>query len=198
MFVAFTDFKNSFVFSDLKDFFLYSTPVTVYGAAAGVEYRDAHQYTFGYYGLSKSAERRLNNTNINTSTINEKWSLKFFNISYTYTFFDKGKFECRIPLEFGLGKATIIAIDNNNLILSSKKGWITPFQFGFLVDYELTRWIGISSSIGYRKAIKGSIFNRKFDSPYYTFGLSFYFGNIKEDIMNYYKLRKASNKKSYK
>jgi hypothetical protein len=190
--VVFTDFRNSFVLSDLTQFFLKSTPVTVYGAAAGVEFRNAHQYTLGFYGLTKNGGRRL--ANIASNTINERWNLNFLNVGYTYTFFDKGKFECRIPLDIGIGKGRISAEDQNKNIVIWREGWIVPFQFGFLLDYELTRWVGISSSVGYRKTIKGSIFKRNFDSPYYTFGLSFYFGNIKNDVFKYFKNRKDKRK----
>lgn len=190
-FVAFTDFRNSFVLSDLTEFFLKSTPVTVYGAAVGLEFRNAHQYTLGFYGLTKNGGRRLAHANANT--VNEQWNLNFINLGYTYTFFDKGKFECRIPLDIGFGKGRIKAQDNSNVIIS-RAGWIVPFQFGFLIDFELTRWFGLSSSIGYRKTIKGSIFKRNFDSPYYTFGLSFYFGNMKDDFLKYLKNRKAKRR----
>jgi hypothetical protein len=186
-FVFYTDIRNSFVWSDLKDLFIGATPVTIYGAAAGLEFNDRHQYTIGFYLLSKKAERRLANS---SDAVNQRWGLTLINLGYTYTFLDKGKFELKLPFEVGFGKGKIRAFDNSGNKIFSEEGLIVPVQLGFITDFELTKWVGLRGSIGYRKTLKGSIFKKNFDSPYYSFGLSLYYENIRKSYLEFRKKKK--------
>ena len=176
--VFYTDFRNSFVFSDFKNFFKTTTPVTVYGGAVGLEFKGQHQYTIGVYTLSKVAKQRVAENALGLTQLNQKWNLTFASLAYTYTFFEKNKWELKVPFELGLGKGSIKVYDNLNNVFYKVNGIFIPFQMGFISEYKLTKYFGIQASLGYRKTVIGSIFKRSFDSPYYSIGLTFYYNNI--------------------
>ena len=189
--VFFTDIRNSFVFSDLTEFFKRTTPVTVYGAGAGVEFNRAHLYSLGIYALTKNAESRLavaNNQGI--TSLNQRWALTFASLHYTYTFYNKKKIEFQLPFEIGIGRGKIQVRDNFDNLIVLEKGAIIPFQFGFYCEWKLTKYFGLRGSVGYRKILIGKIFSRNFDSPYYSFGLSIYLSNIREGVIKLFKKKK--------
>ncbi|HEX8549238.1 MAG TPA: hypothetical protein VF691_19915 [Cytophagaceae bacterium] len=175
------DIRNSFVVSRVKDALIKRSGVTIWGANVGYEFKERHLYSAGIYTLTKKSVSNINEANKATSDVLTKWNLTFLSLGYTYTFFDKKKWEMKIPLEIGPGFGSIendIA-GTEHLI---QKGFIVPFQLGYILDYQLTRWIGLYGSVGYRKLVIQGPFNNDFDSMYYTVGGIFYFTTIVEDL----------------
>lgn len=175
------DIRNSFVLSRVKDSFIKRSGVTIWGFYAGFEFKEKHLYSAGIYSLTKRSESRINEANKKLSFVLTKWDLTFLSLGYTYTFFDKKKWELKIPVEIGAGYGSI----KNDIIGSTaqtKKGFISPVQLGFIVDFQLTRWVGLYGAVGYRKLLIQGPFNNDFDSMYYSVGGIIYFTTIVEDL----------------
>jgi len=175
------DIRNSFVISRVKDSFIKRSGVTIWGFNVGYEFKERHLYSAGLYSLTKKSESRINDENKALSLVLTKWDLTFLSLGYTYTFFDKKRWEFKIPLEIGAGFGSI----RNDIVGGSgevQKGFISPLQLGFIIDYQLTRWVGLYGSIGYRKLVIQGPFNNDFDSMYYSVGGIVYFTTIVEDL----------------
>ena len=175
------DVRNSFVVSRVKDALIKKSGVTIWGANVGFEFKERHLYSAGLYSLTKKSESKINEANKALSNVLTKWDLTFLSLGYTYTFFDKKKWEMKIPLEIGPGFGSIRNdITGSDLVV--QKGFIVPLQVGYILDFQLTRWVGLYGSVGYRKLVIQGPFNNDFDSMYYTVGGIIYFTTVVEDL----------------
>jgi hypothetical protein len=179
-----TSQKLKFVFLiDIRNSFLKKNEVKIYGATAGISFRNKHQFTLGYYTLSEQSEEITRLKDAQTINFYFQIELSFLSLGYTYTFPLLKKLDLSIPLEIGLGgsRVTQKGLNGETLRKPARAAFI-PLQAGVKADLKLTRWIGINGSVGYRETLTRGEVKQDYDGLYYNYGLSIYLSNILTDI----------------
>lgn len=116
---------------------------------------------------SQRASRRLNDSR----TIDRYLLLNYATFFYQYVMLDKRFLEIDVPLEIGFGKFTNKQIDTDNGdVILNESGVIVPTGAGLQFVLKPFRWIGFSTTGGYRYVLDKNV-DLDFNGLYYSFGL---------------------------
>lgn len=167
------DFRNSIVSKEI---------VNVWGVNSGIVFgRKRHQLTLGYYWLTYATQLRLINWQRNAAQrINlgyyTKTDLWFVSLLYWPNLINNKRWVLSTPTEIGAGQAYAIPTDlrTEQPVDRSKRDFFVPVQVGLYAQWKATRWVGISTQLGYRYSVFRSDINLNFNAPYYSVGATLF------------------------
>ncbi len=211
------DQKKSFINNKVYD----NQPISTHGIAIGWKYKN--RFTFGvggYFSLFQNAKIQTipwtpliesnapnaemfikDKTKVYLAQSNTK--LFYFTPRFEYKFYKSKWLDISIPIEIGVGYSKMTMTDyftHTNLPLIGHKDKILksnnvfiPCLFGVSSMIKLSKDVGFSFSVGYRKILEEIGQNSNYDGIYYQFGLQLFPKNIIQNMKTDYKNRK--NKK---
>jgi hypothetical protein len=167
---------------DFRDSFLERQPVNIWGVNAGISFGPKrHQLTLGYYWLAYATYLRLidwrrqaaRRINLGYYTRTDLW---FLSLLYWWNITNNKRWMISIPAEIGGGVAYALPLDLRREIQidRSRHDFFVPIQVGAYAQWRATRWIGLSSQIGYRYSVFQTAINQNFNGVYYSVGLTIY------------------------
>jgi hypothetical protein len=174
--------KMSFVISsDMRETFVRSSSITIYGGFVGVRLANKDVYSLGYYTLTNSAKIKFKaeKQNLNQPNLaSEDVSLWFVSAGYTHTLYDGKIFKFDIPFELGGGEGSSGIYDSENKLLRLTNNKIFPLQGGVSTIIKFNSWLGVRLQGGYRELVGKSVFQKQYSGWYYTYGISLDFETI--------------------
>jgi hypothetical protein len=201
-----------------------SNPISIKGFTMGWTYKDRLRIGWGGYFVNAQASKAyfikyspvieqnspnakiLNGPN-NTKSylVQNSTQMYYITPSFEFVYFKSKWLDMSIPFEIGAGYCKIVLNDyfTNNTIPSLNKrgkvinpeGYFFPALIGAAFMVNLSRDVGFSTSVGYRKILKEIGVSQDYDGLYYQFGLQLFPANIKKDLKNDLKKLKAKRKK---
>ena len=169
---------------DSRNSFIRDAPVNFLGLQLGLSYKDKHTFGFGAYKITQNSSRPTRRRDANKTVI-QHLTLNYITTFYQYTLIDKRFFEIDLPLEFGLGKATIrINDDLTGLQISNRSTIIFPVGLGLQGIVKPVRWVGLTLMGGYRYVGENQK-NLNFNGWYYSVGVWLEFRRIVRDVKFY-------------
>ncbi|WP_019990419.1 hypothetical protein [Rudanella lutea] len=162
------DFRNSFIMRH---------PVNVWGVNSGITFgRKRHHLTLGYYWLTYANQLRLINwrrdavqrVNLGYYTRTDVW---FMSLLYWPNLIHNKRWILSTPVEVGAGKALALptTLGTDQEAPRTQSGFFVPVQVGLYSQWKATRWVGLSTQVGYRYAFH-SAQSVPFNGAYYSFG----------------------------
>lgn len=169
--------KSAFIGLDGKNSIVRDVPIKLFGLQGGYCYNERTNLFVGFY-KSHNKEVVVNNPTAKSGTtdsnsIFQQYKLTYLNVGCEYYFHNSEHWRFSIPLGLGLGVGKDI-MRNTKTELRNQRMGIMPIEIGFLANYKLTWWVWLSAGMGTRL----SIGSNNFTGSYYTFGLSFRYGEI--------------------
>lgn len=96
---------NLVINADFRQTLVKSSPITIYGAYAGLRFKDKHLFSLGYYTLTDSSKQKFRSQNQRQAAysapqqqINGEVSLWFLSLGYTRTIYNGKIFKIDIPI----------------------------------------------------------------------------------------------------
>ena len=171
--------KSAWIGLDGKNSIVRDVPIKLFGLQAGYLFNKRTNIFLGFYN-SYNKENIISNPSAgakktDSNTIWQAYKLTYINFGCEYYFHNSNKWRFSIPLAVGIGGGSIkernIARD-----ISKKSIFVMPAEIGFFANYKLTWWVWLGAGMGTRV----SLVSKGFTGSYYTFGLSFRYGEIYE------------------
>jgi hypothetical protein len=180
-------YKPTFAINaDFRQTFVKNSPITLYGGYVGTRFKDKHLFSLGYYWLSDSSKLSYKAQNRKQAApaieVNEEVSLWFLSLGYTRTIYEGKVFKIDIPVEVGIGEGSSGVYDNDGKLLRLTTGGVVPLQAGVSAIVKVTRWFGVHLQAGHREILGKSLFQNQYTGLYYTYGISFNFGTIYQEL----------------
>ena len=181
---------NLVINADFRQTLVKSSPITIYGAYAGLRFKDKHLFSLGYYTLTDSSKQKFRSQNQRQAApsappqqINGEVSLWFLSLGYTRTIYNGKIFKIDIPVEVGIGEGSDGLYDADGKLLRLTTGTVYPMQAGISTIVKLTRWFGVHLQGGERWIFGQNMFQNQYSGLYYTFGINLNFGTIYRDFV---------------
>jgi hypothetical protein len=181
---------NFVINADFRQTLVKSSPITIYGAYAGLKFKDKHLYSLGYYTLTDSSKQKFKAQNqrqaaplVPPKQINGEVSLWFLSLGYTRTIYNGKIFKIDIPIEIGVGEGSNGIYDADGQLLKLTTDNVYPMQAGISTIINVTRWFGVHLQGGERFIMGQSMFQNQYSGLYYTFGINLNFGRIYRDFV---------------
>jgi hypothetical protein len=183
--------KPNFVINaDFRQSFVKNSPITIYGAYAGLRFKNKHLFSLGYYTLTDSSKQKVRTQNQRQAAptappqqVSGEVSLWFVSLGYTRTIYNGKIFKIDIPIEIGMGEGSDGIYDVDGKLLRLSYGNVFPLQAGVSTTIKLTRWFGVHLQAGNREILGKSLFQNQYSGLYYTFGINLNFGTIYRDFV---------------
>lgn len=183
--------KPNFVINaDFRQTFVKNSPITIYGAYAGLRFKNKHLFSLGYYTLTDSSKQKFRTQNQKQAAptappqqVSGEVSLWFASLGYTRTIYKGNIFKIDIPIEIGIGEGSVGIYDADGKLLRLTSGNVFPLQAGISTTVKLTRWFGVHLQAGNREILGKSLFQNQYSGLYYTFGINLNFGTIYRDFV---------------
>ena len=165
---------------DTRNSFITETPVNIWGGNAGFAYGPQHTLMLGFYFLQPRAFDRLVQRarllallgNVSQYTGSRVY---YFSLIYQYNIVNNRRFVVGFPVELGAGWASVsnrnIQTDLQTLL---RQDWFVPGQVGLYTEWKATRWLGLSTQIGYRLTLARTDIRQNYNGLYYTYGTNIY------------------------
>ncbi len=166
--------SSFFVALDGRNTVVEDFPGTMYGFMYGWDYGRLLVGT-GIYGMKPFTLT----SRVGTDTIRNAYDFSYISSTLEYSFHETRKWRLSLPLQIGIGYGDRKKMINST-VAEHKRPLLIPGEAAFRAVYKATRYVGLSAGVGLRVSLVNS---SNFDGPIYYFGLSFFWGNIKRDIM---------------
>lgn len=179
--VAVKPAHRRFVLSlDTRNSFITATPVNIWGGNAGFAYGPRHTLTLGFYFLQPRAFDRLVQRarlqallgNVSQYTGSR---VHYVSLLYQPNIINNRRFVVGFPVELGAGWASVSRRDlQTDLQTLLRQDWFVPGQAGVYTEWKATRWLGLSTQIGYRLTLARTDIRQNYNGWYYTYGTNIY------------------------
>lgn len=179
---------------DNRNSFITNRPVNIQGGQIGVVVNEYHIFGLGFYTIIQQSQK-AQKTKDDTRTVNQYLSLNYYTAFYQYVLVDKRFFEIDLPFELGLGKYALKYENiNTQHIYKTRSALMAPMGAGLQLVIKPFRWIGFSTTGGYRYVAEKNQ-NLNFNGLYYSFGLWLDIRQIYRDL-KYYGVKRKKYKKA--
>ena len=184
--------RSAFVSLDGKNSIVRDVPIKLFGLQVGYLYNKRTNIFVGFY-RSYNKEAIIYNPTIqspktDTNTIFQAYKLTYFNLGCEYYFHNSNRWRFSLPFSIGIGGGKITQ-RKEKISLSKKSSFVMPLELGFFANYKLTWWMWLGAGMGTRVSLTSS----NFTGSYYTFGLSFRYGEIYDRSKKMVKAHKKSH-----
>ncbi len=165
---------------DSRGSFIDNQNVKMMGIKLGLEHGGRFQYGLGYTFLYSRVE--MNQAVLGLGEVPVHLRLGYVCPYVEYAFYQRGRWEVRVPVQFGLGGGTLLYTDGVGRLQPLRHAFIFLYEPSMTVQYTLFRYLGLGAGWGYRLAIADADLGVRLTAPVYTFGLKVFFGEIWSDL----------------
>ena len=178
---------------DNRNSFITNQPVTIQGGQIGVIINEYHIFGIGFYAIVQESQK-TQKAQDNMRTVDQHLSLNYNTFFYQYVLVDRRYLELDLPFELGVGQYTLNYEDiTTKQVYKTRSATMVPMGAGFQLVIKPFRWVGFSTTGGYRYVgEKSSSLN--LNGLYYSFGLWLDVRQIYRDVKYYGIMRKKYKK----
>lgn len=170
---------------DNRNSFITKKPANVKGGQIGTIINEYHVFGFGFYTITQESQKAVKTTDNANNNIDKSLKINYGTIFYQFVMIDKRFFEIDLPFEMGLGRYTLKFKDvATSQIFKNESASLVPLGAGIQLVLKPVRWIGFSTTGGYRYVGVNSQ-DLNFNGLYYSFGLWLDIRQVYRDIKYY-------------
>lgn len=173
-FIGGFDTRNSFVRAERK------VSVKLEGIKGGVQMYGKHEVALGFYSMINLPEKEI--TDELGDIYRLKLNMSYVAILYKYILVNNKRWEVGFPLELGGGNYRTTASDTSGKKYApfhdTLRTGISVIGAGVDVSFKIFRWLGIDAMGGYRIVGGKEPEGMNFNGPFYSVGVSIYFGQL--------------------
>jgi hypothetical protein len=180
---------------DSRNSFINNSLVNVFGVKAGIRYYKRLSFSLGYYQLynppkSFSEDVQYINSHGSEYIIRKGLKMYYFSGNIEYSFYQTKHWELSMPLQIGIGKTYFqYTAEGKKYKTNDLVNFI--YEPTIAIDYKIIKWVGVNAAFGYRFMVaQNGRFNKQFNSPIVTFGISIYYSEIVKSLFPKSKIAK--------
>jgi hypothetical protein len=169
--------KRSFdVDYDSRNSFIDNKLVSVHCLKMGVEFGKKIATGVGYAWLNAGTpiynKFVFHDNELKKDTaVNRQLSLRYVCFYINYIYYKSKRWECSVPLQFGVGKLGY-NYWYNNVKKNEEAGYCFLYEPEVNVKFTILRWLGAEADVGYRFLFqKNSFIKNTFNSPLFALGV---------------------------
>lgn len=165
---------------DTRGSFISNANVRMMGFKVGLEHAGRFQYGIGYSFLSSRVE--WGRTVAGVPKVPVRLTLRQLTPYVEYAFFRRGPWEARIPVQFGLGEATLVRADGDGGNRTLESAFVLFYEPAMSVQYRFLRYFGLSVGWGFRLQLVRTDLDASLSAPVYLLGLKVFMGDLWTDL----------------
>lgn len=165
---------------DLHGSFISNERVQFAGLKFGLEHGVRFQYGLGYSLLWSKVER-VEVVPVN-GAVTTRLRFGYVTPYVEYAFYQKGPWELRLPVQFGIGSGSVVYEDAVGRTHKLQKSGVFLYEPSITVQYRFLQYFGLGAGWGYRLVLRSAPLAEGLTAPIYTFGLKVFFGDLWKDF----------------
>lgn len=166
---------------DMKGSFVSNHSARMVGVKLGLEHARRFQYGAGYSFLFSAVERERLVDGLGMT--NTRLRLGYLNAYVDYAFYQRGPWEVRIPVQIGVGRASVVYRDTHDRAQVLFRSGVIIYEPCMTVQYRFLRYFGVGAGWGYRLVMRTRhSLDERLTAPIYTLGLRIFFEEIYRDM----------------
>lgn len=166
---------------DIRGSFVSNQNVRIMGAKLGLEHAGRFQYGIGYSFLYTPVERQQEVPGEGLTTL--RLRVGYLSPYVDYAFFQRGPWEVRLPVQFGIGGASTVYQDPSGEKKRYQRTGLLIYEPAMTVQYRFLKYLGVGGGWGFRLVLQtGDKLGENLNAPIYTFGLRVFFGDLWKDL----------------
>lgn len=166
---------------DIRGSFVNNRNVRIMGAKVGLEHGRRFQYGLGYSFLYTPVERVRDLPGIGATSL--RLRVGYISPYVDYAFYQRGPWEVRLPVQFGIGGASTIYRDATGRKQRYQRTGLLIYEPAMTVQYRFLKYLGVGAGWGFRLVLQtGDKLGENLNAPIYTFGLRVFFGDLWKDL----------------
>ena len=170
-----------FIRLDMKGSFVSNHSARMVGVKLGLEHARRFQYGAGYSFLFSAVERERLVDGLGMK--DTRLRLGYLNAYVDYAFYQRGPWEVRIPVQIGVGRASVVYRDADDRTQVLFRSGVIIYEPCMTVQYRFLRYFGVGAGWGYRLVMRTRhSLDERLTAPIYTLGLRIFFEDIYRDM----------------
>lgn len=166
---------------DIRGSFIRNQNVRIMGAKVGLEHAGRFQYGIGYSFLFSPVTREQVVDEQGLTAL--KLRLGYVTPYVDYAFYQRGRWEVRLPVQIGIGGASTIYTDSDGRKQQYQRTGLIIYEPAMTVQYRFMRYLAVGGGWGFRLVWQtGDKLGENLNAPIYGFGLRVFFGDLWNDI----------------
>jgi hypothetical protein len=165
---------------DMRDSFINNESARFAGVKVGFEHAGKVQYGIGYSFLFSP----VHNTEFvpGEGTVTTRLRFGYITPYFEYAFYQRGPWELRIPVQFGIGSGSVVYDDATGRTRKLQRSGVFLYEPSMTVQYRFLKYFAVGGGWGYRLVLRSAPLAQGLTAPIYTFGLRVFFGDLWEDV----------------
>lgn len=165
---------------DSRGSFVSNRNVQIMGVKLGLEHAGRFQYGIGYCFLYSRVEHEERAPDGVMRPVHLR--LGYVTPYVEYAFFQRGPWEVRIPVQFGLGNGSLVQDDAYGGKLRLRSTFLFIYEPSMTVQYRFLRYFGANAGWGYRLVVSNDGLGERLTAPIYGLGLKVFLGELWQDL----------------
>jgi len=166
---------------DIRGSFVDNRNVRLMGVKLGLEHAGRFQYGIGYTFLYTPVSRAEEVEGVGTTTL--RLRVGYLSPYVDYAFYQRGRWEVRIPVQIGIGGASTVYTDASGEKVTYQRTGLLLYEQAMYVQYRFWRYLGVGGGWGFRLVLQtGDHIGENLSAPIYAFGLRVFLGDIWRDL----------------
>jgi hypothetical protein len=166
---------------DIRGSFIRNQNVRIMGAKIGLEHAGRFQYGIGYSFLFTPVSRDAVIEGTGATTL--RLRLGYITPYVDYAFYQRGRWEVRLPVQLGFGGASTVYVDASGNKQKYQRTGLIVYEPAMTVQYRFMKYLAVGGGWGFRLVWQtGDKIGENLNAPIYSFGLRVFFGDLWNDI----------------
>lgn len=165
---------------DSRGSFISNSNVKLMGVKVGLEHAGRLQYGIGYSFLTTRVEQLMRVEDRDQVPV--RLRLGYVTPYVEYAFYQRGHWEARIPVQFGIGGGALVYEDLNGRRQRLQHAFVFLYEPSMTIQYRFLRYFGVSAGWGYRLVFANASLGEDLTAPIYLFGVKVFFGDLWKDL----------------
>ena len=166
---------------DIRGSFIRNQNVRIMGAKVGLEHAGRFQYGIGYSFLFTPVSREEFVEEVGLTSL--RLRVGYVTPYVDYAFYQRGPWEVRLPVQFGVGGASTVYRDADGSRQRYQRTGLLIYEPAMTVQYRFLRYLAVGGGWGFRLVWQtGDNLGESLNAPIYSFGLRVFFGELWKDF----------------
>lgn len=165
---------------DSRGSFVANRNVGFWGVKVGLEHAGRFQYGIGYAFLRRGVSYEREVPGMGSVPV----ELRFGYVTpyVEYAFYQRGPWEVRIPVQFGIGAGSLVYQDEEGERRRYAHSGVFLYEPSMTVQYRFLKYLGAQAGWGFRLAFTNGTLGEPLTAPIYIVGLKVFFADLHRDV----------------
>lgn len=161
---------------DSRGSFIANRSVGFWGAKAGLEHAGRFQYGIGYNFLRTRTAYEREAPGAGRIPVHLRFG--YVTPYVEYAFYQRGPWEVRIPVQFGIGAGSLVYRDAEGRQQRYARSGVFLYEPSMTVQYRFLRYFGAQVGWGFRLAFTNGTLGEPLTAPTYVIGVKVFFADL--------------------